>query len=87
MDGIEFLANCPKNKGVQVGVLDIRTNMMETPNTVAERTRKALKHLSPEQVTLSTDCGMKPLSRMVARMKLAALAEGAAIVRKEIGAG
>jgi 5-methyltetrahydropteroyltriglutamate--homocysteine methyltransferase len=87
MDGIEFLANCPKDKGVQVGILDIRTNMLETPAVVADRVRTVLKHLDPEQVTPSTDCGMKPLARMVARMKLAALAEGTAIVRKEIGAG
>jgi 5-methyltetrahydropteroyltriglutamate--homocysteine methyltransferase len=86
MAGIEFLKNCPKNKGVQVGVLDIRTNMLETPAAIADRARKVIKHLSPEQVTLSTDCGMKPLARMVAKMKLAALTEGAAIVRKEIGA-
>jgi len=87
MDGVDFLANCPKDKGVQVGVLDIRTNMLETPEVVADRTRQVIKHISPEQVTLSTDCGMKPLARMVAKMKLAALAEGSAIVRKEIGAG
>ena len=87
MDGVDFLANCPKDKGVQVGVLDIRTNMLETPEVVAARTRQVIEHLSPEQVTLSTDCGLKPLARMVAKMKLEALAEGAAIVRKEIGAG
>jgi len=87
MDGIEFLANCPKDKGVQVGVLDIRTQMLETPEVVADRARQVIKHLSPEQVTLSSDCGLKPLARMIAKMKLAALAEGAAIVRKEIGAG
>ncbi|HEX5418908.1 MAG TPA: hypothetical protein VFY39_02840 [Gammaproteobacteria bacterium] len=85
MAGIEFLKNCPKNKSLQIGVLDIRTSMLETPQVVAERTRKVLQHVSPEQLTLSTDCGMKPLPRMVAKMKLAALAEGAAIVRKEIG--
>ena len=85
MDGVDFLKNCPKNKGVQVGVLDIRTNMLETPTVVADRVRTVVKHVNPEQVTLSTDCGMKPLARMVAKMKLAALAEGAAIVRKEIG--
>jgi 5-methyltetrahydropteroyltriglutamate--homocysteine methyltransferase len=85
MAGVEFLKNCPKDKGIQVGVLDIRTNMLETPNEIAARARKVVKHLSPEQVTLSTDCGLKPLARMVAKMKLAALAEGAAIVRKEIG--
>ena len=38
----------------------------------------------PSGCTLSTDCGMKPLARMVAKMKLKALAEGAAIVRKEL---
>ena len=87
MDGVEFLKNLPSDTGVQVGVLDIRNNMIDQPGMVADRTRKVLEHVSPEQVTLSTDCGLKPLSRMVARMKLENLAEGAAIVRKEIGAG
>jgi methionine synthase II (cobalamin-independent) len=87
MAGIEFLKNCPKNKGVQVGVLDIRTSMVETPDVIADRIRKTLKGgLSPEQLTLSTDCGMKPLARMVSKMKLRSLTEGAAIVRKEIKA-
>jgi 5-methyltetrahydropteroyltriglutamate--homocysteine methyltransferase len=86
MAGVDFLKNCPKTKGVQVGVLDIRTSMVETPNDVADRIRTTLKYLSPEQVTLSTDCGMKPLARMVSKIKLSALAEGAAIVRKEIKA-
>ena len=87
MNGVEFLKNLPSDTGVQVGVLDIRNNMIDQPNMVADRARKVLEHVSPEQVTLSTDCGLKPLSRMVARMKLENLAEGAAIVRKEIGAG
>jgi 2-hydroxypropyl-CoM lyase len=43
-----------------------------------------LEHVPAERVTLSTDCGMKPLPRTVARMKLNALAEGAAIVRAEL---
>jgi 5-methyltetrahydropteroyltriglutamate--homocysteine methyltransferase len=85
MAGVDFLKNCPKNKGVQVGVLDIRTSMVETPAAIADRIRTTLKYLSPEQVILSTDCGMKPLSRMVAKLKLKTLAEGAAIVRKEVG--
>ena len=45
---------------------------------------RSSKHVPAEKVTLSTDCGMKPLARMVAKMKLRALADGAAIVRKEI---
>jgi 5-methyltetrahydropteroyltriglutamate--homocysteine methyltransferase len=65
-------------------VLDIRTNAIETPNLIADRIRLALKHIPAEKITLSSDCGMKPLSRMVAKMKLGALVEGANIVRKEI---
>ena len=49
-----------------------------------DRIRKVTKHVSPDKVTLSSDCGMKPLARMVAKMKLNALVEGANIVRTEI---
>jgi len=55
-----------------------------TPEKVAARIRKVIAAVPPERVTLSTDCGMKPLARMVAKMKLSALAAGAQIVRKEL---
>ncbi|MDX6563388.1 MAG: 5-methyltetrahydropteroyltriglutamate--homocysteine methyltransferase [Gaiellales bacterium] len=84
MAGIEFLKNLPADKEVQVGVLDIRTMMVETPETVAARARKVLEHVDADRVTLSTDCGMKPLPRTIAKMKLKALVEGAKIVRAEI---
>jgi 5-methyltetrahydropteroyltriglutamate--homocysteine methyltransferase len=84
MDGIEFLKNLPANQGAQVGVLDIRTNAVESPQMITDRIRKVVKAVPADKVTLSTDCGMKPLSRMVAKMKLNALVEGANIVRKEI---
>jgi 5-methyltetrahydropteroyltriglutamate--homocysteine methyltransferase len=62
--------------------------MVETPDQIADRIRQTIKGgLKPEQITLSTDCGMKPLARMVSKLKLKSLTEGAAIVRKEIGAG
>jgi 5-methyltetrahydropteroyltriglutamate--homocysteine methyltransferase len=84
MRGIEFLKSLPKDKDVQIGVLDVRTNAIETPEKVATRIRKVIAAVPPERVTLSTDCGMKPLARMVAKMKLSALAAGAQIVRKEL---
>ena len=52
---------------------------------VAARIRKVIEVVPPERVYLTTDCGMKPLARIVARMKLKALADGARIVRKELG--
>jgi 5-methyltetrahydropteroyltriglutamate--homocysteine methyltransferase len=84
MADIACLKNLPKDKEVQVGVLDIRTMMVESPEKVAERIRKVLKVVPAERVYLSTDCGMKPLPRIVAKMKLKALAAGAKIVRKEL---
>jgi len=84
MAGVDFLKNLPKDKDVQIGVLDIRTNAIETPEKIAARIRKVIAAVPPERVTLSTDCGMKPLARMVAKMKLKALADGAKIVRKEL---
>ena len=85
MAGVEFLANLPEDKDVQVGVLDIRSMMIESPQQVAARIRKVLEVVPAERLTVSTDCGMKPLSRMVAKMKLKSLVEGASIVREEVG--
>ena len=84
MAGIEFLASMPDNLEVQVGVLDIRNMMIESPEQIAARIRQVLEHVPADRVTLSTDCGMKPLPRMVAKMKLKSLVEGAKIVRQEV---
>jgi methionine synthase II (cobalamin-independent) len=84
MAGIECLKSLPKDKEVQAGVLDVRTNIIESPEQVASRIRKVLKVVPPERVYLSTDCGMKALPRIVARLKLKALADGAKIVRNEL---
>jgi 5-methyltetrahydropteroyltriglutamate--homocysteine methyltransferase len=84
MRNIEFMKNLPKDKSLQVGVLDIRTNMIESPQTVADRIKRVIAVVPPDRVTLSTDCGMKPLARYVAKMKLKALADGAKMVRGEL---
>jgi 5-methyltetrahydropteroyltriglutamate--homocysteine methyltransferase len=85
MAGIEALRTLPADKEVGVGVVDVRTSMVETPQKIAERIRKVLSVVPAERVYLTTDCGMKPLPRMIARMKLQALANGAQIVRQELG--
>jgi 5-methyltetrahydropteroyltriglutamate--homocysteine methyltransferase len=72
------------NKTVMVGVIDLGTSAVETPQQVAERIRAALKHVPAERLVLAPDCGMKYLTREAAFGKLKSLAEGAAIVRKEL---
>jgi 5-methyltetrahydropteroyltriglutamate--homocysteine methyltransferase len=86
MVDLAALKSLPADKEVAVGVIDVRTSMIETPDQVAERIRKVLDVVPPERVYLTTDCGMKPLARMVAQMKLQALVQGAQMVRAELDA-
>jgi 5-methyltetrahydropteroyltriglutamate--homocysteine methyltransferase len=86
MVDIAALKGLPADKEVAIGVIDVRTSMIETPEQVAERIRKVTAVVPPERVYLTTDCGMKPLARIVAQMKLQALARGAQLVRAELGA-
>ncbi|ESP90544.1 MULTISPECIES: methionine synthase [Pseudoalteromonas] len=75
-----------KGKKVMVGAIDVATNDIETPEEVADTIREALKYVDADKLYPSTNCGMAPLSREVARGKLQALAAGAEIVRKELSA-
>jgi 5-methyltetrahydropteroyltriglutamate--homocysteine methyltransferase len=71
-------------KTILLGVLDLGDRTVETAEIVAERLRAGLKHIAPERLVAAPDCGMKYLPREVAFGKLKALAEGAAIVRREL---
>ncbi len=71
-------------KSILVGVLDLSTPAVETPQQVAARIRRALEHVPPERVVVAPDCGMKYLPRDVAFGKLQAMVEGAALVRREL---
>ncbi len=71
-------------KKIMLGVLDLGTQEIETPEIVAERIRAGLKYVAAENMIPAPDCGMKYLPREVAFGKLCALAEGAKIVRQEL---
>jgi 5-methyltetrahydropteroyltriglutamate--homocysteine methyltransferase len=81
MDLIELI----RGKKVMVGAIDVASNIVETPEEVAATLRKALQFVDADKLYPSTNCGMAPLGRQVARGKLHALAAGAAIVRRELG--
>jgi len=72
------------DKDVLVGAIDVATDLVETPEQVAAVIRQAMAHVPPQRIYPCTNCGMVPLSRDVARGKLAALAAGAALVRAEL---
>jgi 5-methyltetrahydropteroyltriglutamate--homocysteine methyltransferase len=70
-----------------LGVLALDTPDVETPETVAERIRRALPYKSPGELVAAPDCGMKYLPRDAAFAKLQALVAGARLVSDEVAAG
>jgi 5-methyltetrahydropteroyltriglutamate--homocysteine methyltransferase len=74
------------NKDVLLGVINVGTEDIETPEVVAARIRCALAHVPAAQLFPCTDCGLVPRSRDASRGKMRALAAGAAIVRAELAA-
>jgi len=70
-------------KSVALGAIDVATDQVETAAEVAATLRRALEHVAIDRLEASTNCGMAPMARSVALAKLEALAQGAALVRKE----
>ena len=72
-------------KDVLVGVIDVATQTVETPEEVAGVIAEAMKHVPRERLFPCTNCGMAPMARQVAEAKLAALGAGAALARERFG--
>jgi 5-methyltetrahydropteroyltriglutamate--homocysteine methyltransferase len=85
MRDVSALDVLPKDKEVQVGVIDVRTLYIESDDEIVARIHKVLEHVDPARVYLSTDCGLKALPRFCAYEKLKALSRAAARVRAELG--
>ncbi len=72
------------SKTIILGVIDLDDMNVETPQIVAGRIRGALRRVPAERLVVAPDCGMKYLPRPVAFAKMRAMAEGAALVRRDI---
>jgi len=73
-----------KGKDVLVGVIDVASDKVETPQEVAATIRTALKYVPAKHLFPCTNCGMAPMDREVAAAKLRALGEGTALARKKL---
>jgi 5-methyltetrahydropteroyltriglutamate--homocysteine methyltransferase len=72
-------------KDVLIGVIDVATDMIETPEEVAAVIVQVTDHVPKEKIIACTNCGMAPMRREVAEKKLEALARGAALARTKFG--
>jgi 5-methyltetrahydropteroyltriglutamate--homocysteine methyltransferase len=83
----EHLMALLKGKDVMVGVIDVASEVVETPEQVADTIGRALRYVPANRLFPCTNCGMAPMPREVAVAKLRALAEGARIARERLAQG
>jgi 5-methyltetrahydropteroyltriglutamate--homocysteine methyltransferase len=72
-----------KGKDLLVGVIDVATDKIETPEQVAQVIGDVIKVVPKEKVVACTNCGMAPMRRDIAEAKLKALGAGAALARQK----
>ena len=71
-------------KDVMVGVIDVASDVVETPEEVADTIGLALKFVPKERLFPCTNCGLAPMGREVALLKLQALAEGTKLAKERL---
>jgi 5-methyltetrahydropteroyltriglutamate--homocysteine methyltransferase len=85
MSELELIESVAKIRDVSVGIIDVKSYYVETPEEVAARVRRCLRFAPPERLSFAPDCGLSQTARWAARQKLANLTAGVHIVRKELG--
>ena len=84
---IEMIEEIAKTKDVAVGIVDVKSYYIETPEDIASRVRLCLKYAPPERLSFAPDCGLSQTARWASRLKLQNMVKGVKIVRKELGIG
>ncbi len=74
-----------EGKDVLAGVIDVASDLVETPEEIAGVISEVMKHVPKERIVAGTNCGMAPMRRAVAEAKLVALGKGAALARERFG--
>ncbi len=82
----EVVGLVAERRDVAVGIVDVKSYYIETPEDVAGRVRLFMRHAPAERLSFAPDCGLSQTARWAARLKLANLCEGVRRVREEVGA-
>jgi 5-methyltetrahydropteroyltriglutamate--homocysteine methyltransferase len=86
-DDLRLLEQHHWDRGLGLGVIDVKTDQVESAGQVAARIRRALRFVPADKLVVNPDCGLRHVRPDVARAKLAAMVAGAALVRTEAAAG
>jgi len=82
---LEIIGEIAKRKDVAVGIIDVKSYYIETPEDVANRVRACLKHAPAGRLSFAPDCGLSQTARWAAKQKLKHMVEGVKQVRRELG--
>ena len=81
---LEILEAVARHHDVAVGIIDVKSYYIESPEDVAERVRRCLQFAAPERLSFAPDCGLSQTARWAARQKLRNMVAGVRKVRAEL---
>lgn len=82
---IEVIGAIAEQRDVAVGIIDVKSYYIETPEDIAERVRLCLRHAPAERLAFAPDCGLSQTARWAARKKLQNMVAGVRRIRAELG--
>ena len=82
---LEIIEGLTTRYDVAIGIIDVKSYYIETPEDVAERVERCLRHAPADRLSFAPDCGLSQTARWAARQKLRNMVAGVRIVRERIG--
>jgi 5-methyltetrahydropteroyltriglutamate--homocysteine methyltransferase len=82
---LAVIGEIAKRMDVAVGIIDVKSYHIETPENVAEAVRACLQFAPPDRLVFAPDCGLSQTARWAAKLKLKHLVEGVRRVKQERG--
>ena len=82
---IERIAEIAERMDVAVGIVDVKSYYVETPEDVLDRVKLCLEHAPAERLSFAPDCGLSQTARWAAKRKLSNMVEGVRRARRELG--
>lgn len=82
---IELIAEIAKRTDVAVGIVDVKSYYIETPEDIAARVKQCLEFAPAEKLVFAPDCGLSQTARWAAKRKLNNMVAGVNQVKQELG--
>jgi len=82
---LELITELARVKNVAIGIVDVKSYYIETPQDIASRVRRCLKYAPAERLSFAPDCGLSQTARWASQQKLKNMVAGVEIVRQELG--